>query len=185
MRMVTQTGGRVTKWQPMSRRPIHKPLRYTPHHDEYVPPLTVLQRWNASPVLPICVAKIDGKGFGVVARRTLPSGTIVARYEFRVVSRGHAPPGDYRVDVTRYLVGKLDARSFGPPVEGVANVGPLLNEATTRSGEVTNCARTASELTGSQGHRRGAFFLRTTREVHVGQELMWDYGANYGPRSYQ
>ena len=121
----------------------------------------------------------------MVARYTLPAGTTVARYEFRVVSRRRAPPGDYRVDVTRYLVGKLDARSFGPPVEGVANVGPLLNEATTRSGEVTNCARTASELTGSQGHRRGAFFLRTTREVHVGQELMWDYGANYGPRSYQ
>ena len=167
------------------RRPIHKPLRYTPHHDEYVPPLAVLQRWNASPALPICVAKIDGKGFGVVARRTLPSGTIVARYEFRVVSRGHAPPGDYRVDVTRYLVGKLDARSFGPPVDCVANVGPLLNEATTMSGEVTNCVRTATELTGSQGHRRGAFFLCTTREVHVGQELMWDYGTNYGPRSYQ
>ena len=92
----------------------------------------------------------------------------MARYEFRVVSRGHAPPGDYRVDVTRYLVGKLDARSFGPPVDGVANVGPLLNEATTKSGEVTNCARTATELTGSQGRRRGAFFLCTTREVHVG-----------------
>ena len=109
----------------------------------------------------------------------------MARYEFRVVDRARAPPGDYRVDVTRYLVGKLDARSFGPPVDGVANVGPLLNEATTMSGEVTNCDRTATELTGSQGHRRGAFFLCTTREVHVGQELMWDYGTNYGPRSYQ
>ena len=74
---------------------------------------------------------------GVVARRTLPSGTIVARRcEFRVVSTtGRAPPGDYRVDVTRNLnlVGKPDARSFGPPVDGVANVGSLLNEATTRS----------------------------------------------------
>ena len=138
------------------------------HHDEYVPPLAVLQNWNAPPALPICVAKIDGKGLGVVARYTLPADTTVARYDSRVVSRGHAPaPGDYRVDVTRYLVGKLDARSFGQPVDGVANVGPLLNEATTRSGEVTNCARTATELTGSQGHRRGAFFLRTTREVYM------------------
>ena len=109
----------------MGRRPTHEPLRYTPHHDEYIPPLAVLQNLNASIALPICVAKIDGKGLGVVARYTLPAGTTVARYEFRVVSRGHAPPGDYRVDVTRYLVGKLDARSFGPPVEGVANVGPL------------------------------------------------------------
>ena len=94
---MSQTGGRVTKWQPMSRRPIHKPLRYTPHHDEYVPPLAVLQRWNASPALPICVAKIDGKGLGVVARYTLHAGTIVARYEFRVVDRAHAPPGDYKL----------------------------------------------------------------------------------------
>ena len=61
MRMVAQTGGR-----PMGRRPTHEPLRYTPHHDEYIPPLAVLQNWNASIALPICVAKIDGKGLGVV-----------------------------------------------------------------------------------------------------------------------
>ena len=90
--------------------------------------------------MPICahVAKIGGKGLGVVARRTrsLPAGTIVARYEFRVVDRSRDPPGDYRIDVTRYLVGKLDARSETElrttPVDGVANVGPLLNETTTR-----------------------------------------------------
>ena len=101
----------------MGRRTTHEPLRYTPHHDthhdECIPPLAVLQNWNASIALPICVAKIDGKGLGVVARYTLPAGTTVARYEFRVVSRRRAPPGDYRVDVTRYLVGKLDVRSFG------------------------------------------------------------------------
>ena len=70
----------------MGRRPTHEPLRYTPHHDEYIPPLAVLQNLNASIALPICVAKIDGKGLGVVARYTLPAGTTVARYEFRVVS---------------------------------------------------------------------------------------------------
>ena len=166
-------------------RTTHKPNRYVPHHDEYIPQLAVLQHWNASLALPICVAVIEGKGLGLVARYALPAGTIVARYEFRVVYRTRAPPGDYRVDVTRVLVGKLDARSFGPPINGVANVGALMNEASAGAGEVVNCARTASELTGSQGHRRGAFFLRTTREVHVGQELVWDYGPTYGPRSYQ
>ena len=168
------------------RRPTYKPHRYTPHHADHIPSLEVLQHWNRLPSLPVCVAKTDGKGLGVVARYTLPASTIVARYEFRVVDRARAPPaGGYRVDVTRYLVGKLDAHSFGPPVGGMANVGALLNEATTRVAEVTNCARTASELTGSQAHRRGAFFLRTIREVHVGQELVWDYGPTYGPRSYQ
>ena len=64
--------------------------------------------------------------------------------------------------MTRHLVGKLgDARSFGPPVDGVANAGALMNEATAEAGEVIDCVRTASKLTGSQGHRRGAFFLRT------------------------
>ena len=153
---------------PMRRptRSTRKPHRYQSHHDEYVPSLTVLQHWNASLSLPICVAEIDGKGLGIVARRTLPVGTIVARYEFRVVDSARAPPGDYRVDVAPKLIGKLDARSFGPPVEGVANVGALLNEASTRAGEITNCERTESEFSGSLGHRRGAFLLRTTRIVH-------------------
>ena len=165
-------------------RSTRKPHRYQPHHDEYVPSLTVLQRWNASLSLPICVAEVDGKGLGVVARRSLPAGTIVARYEFRVVERARAPPGDYRVDVSRRLVGKVDARSFGPPVDGVANVGALLNEATAGTGEVTNCARTGSVFSGSQGHRRGAFVLHTTHTVRVGEELMWDYGKGYGKREH-
>ena len=63
----------------------------------FIPPLAVRQHWNASLELPICVAKIDGKGLGVVARYTLHAGTIVARYEFRVVDRAHAPPGDYKL----------------------------------------------------------------------------------------
>ena len=165
--------------------PHEKPHHYTPHHDEYIPSLAVLQHWNRLPSLPVCVAEVGGKGLGLVARHTLPAGTVVARYEFRVVDRARAPPGDYRIDVTRHLVGKLDARSFGYPIDGVANVGALMNEASAGAGEVVNCARTASELTGSQGHRRGAFFLRTTRAVHVGQELVWDSGPTYGPRSYQ
>ena len=165
-------------------RSTRKPHRYQPHHDEYVPSLTVLQRWNASLSLPICVAEVDGKGLGVVARRSLPAGTIVARYEFRVVERARAPPGDYRVDVSRRLVGKVDARSFGPPVEGVANVGALLNEATAGTGEVTNCARTGSVFSGSQGHRRGASVLHTTHTVRVGEELTWDYGKGYGKREH-
>ena len=91
------------------RRPTNKPHRYTPHHDEYIPSLAVLQHWNRLPSLPVCVAEVGGKGLGLVARHTLPAGTVVARYEFRVVDRARAPPGDYRIDVTRHLVGKLDA----------------------------------------------------------------------------
>ena len=64
-------------------------------------------------------------------------------------------------------------RSFGPQVDGVANVGPLLNEATTRSGEVTNCARTATTLMGYQAIIVALVPLYYTRDV--GQGLMWDY----------
>ena len=55
---------------------------------------------------------VGGKGLGVVARRTYhvacTAGTIVALYELRVVDRSRAPPGDYRVDVTRYQPDGLD-----------------------------------------------------------------------------
>ena len=37
--------------------------RYTPHHDEYVPPLVLLlYSWNRLPWLPVCVAEVGGKG---------------------------------------------------------------------------------------------------------------------------
>ena len=167
------------------RRPTHRPRHFHAHHDEYVPSLSVLRRWNSTPSLPICVDEIDGKGLSVVARRQLAAGTVVARYEFRVVLRSRAPPGDYRVDVNRQCVGKLDARSFGPPEDGVAQVGALLNEPTHSIGENANCERLESEYFGPASHRRGAFLLRTTRAVSVGEELTWDYGAGYGRREYQ
>ena len=118
------------------RRPTHRPRPFHAHHDEYVPSLSVLRRWNSTPSLPVCVEEIGGKGLSVVARRQLAAGTVVARYEFRVVLRARASPGDYRVDVNRQWVGKLDARSFGPPVDGV------LTEAHGSLHDTPKCAET-------------------------------------------
>ena len=83
----------------------------------------------------------------------------------------------------RGLVGKIDGRTFGPPTNGVALVGPLLNEPST--GVAANCVRSAGwvDPPGSS-HRRGAFNLVTSRAVMVGEELTWDYGSTYGRRSY-
>ena len=76
MRMVAQTGGGGYRVEADGSPPHTRAVAlYTPHHDEYIPPLAVLQNLNASIALPICVAKIDGKGLGVVARYTLPAGT--------------------------------------------------------------------------------------------------------------
>ena len=55
------------------------------------------------------------------------------------------PAGDYRVELprgggaARGFVGKPDARTFGPPRGGVAQVGPLLNEPS--AGATANCVQ--------------------------------------------
>jgi hypothetical protein len=104
-------------------RPIHKPLRYSPHHDESTVSHHSPFRMGMHPprVANLCTRGQDWWEGSWCGR---PPHTIVAcrhdRRTLRVprcrqVSRD--PPGDYRIDVTRYLVGKLDARSesFGPP----------------------------------------------------------------------
>lgn len=164
------------------------PRRFHASHDEHVPSLCVLQRWNALPSLPVCVTDVPGKGLGVVARRSLPAGTVVAEYNFRVVKRATCPPGDYRVEVTsaQGLVGKIDARSFGPPTNGLAQVGPLMNEPS--KWHAANCERSAGWLAPAAGRaarRRGSFVLVTRAAVPAGAELTWDYGASYGRRAYE
>ena len=94
---------------------------------------------------------------------------MVAEYRFRLVKRAACSPGDYRVEVrgVRGLVGKIDGRTFGPPTNGVALVGPLLNEPST--GVAANCVRSAGWIDPpGSSHRRGAFNLVTSRVVMVG-----------------
>jgi hypothetical protein len=83
----------------------------------------------------------------------------------------------------RGLVGKIDMRTFGPPINGVALVGALLNEPSL--GVAANCVRSVgwNDPPGSS-HRRGAFNLVTCRAVQAGEELTWNYGSTYGRRSY-
>ena len=171
------------------RGPTQPPQRLKASFDEHMPSLHVLQHWNRSSA-DICVSAVANKGLGVTARRALRAGTAVARYEFRVVRRASAAPGDYRVEIGLHgRVGKPDARSFGPLAAqpgGVAKVGPLLNEPSASAGETANCVRAANEpFWGPPSHRRGAFVLRLTRDVLPGEELTWAYGETYGRRSYQ
>ena len=166
------------------RRRSVPPRRLRASHDEDVPSLSVLQRWNALAQLPVCVVEVAGKGLGVVARRGLPAGTVVAAYPYRIVKRKHTPPGDFRVEIGRRgCVGKLDRYSFGPPrVDGVALVGALLNEPS--AGQTANCVRQPG-IDEKDGRHRGVFCLRTTRVVHAGEELTWEYGSTYGRRAYR
>ena len=173
------------------RRPSRPPQRLHASPDEHVPSLTVLQKWNSPPELPVCVAEVAGKGLGVLARRALPhAGVVVAEYAFRVVKRAACPAGDYRVELPRGCgaargrMGKLDARTFGPPRGGVAQVGPLLNEPSV--GTTANCVQRCGRVDppGSK-HRRGAFLLVTSRPVRAGEELTWWYGESYGRRQYE
>ena len=154
-------------------------------HDEYVPSVGVLQRWNALSSLPVCVTEVPGKGLGVIARRTLPAGMLVADYSFRLVSRARCRSGDYRIVVAgaRGSVGKIDSRTFGPPIEGVAQVGALLNEPSV--GMKANCEPKAGQMDPiGSANRRGSIALVTKQKVQVGEELTWFYGRSYGRRSY-
>ena len=166
------------------RRRSVQPRRLRASHDEDVPSLSVLQRWNASAQLPVCVVEVAGKGLGILARRALPAGTVVAAYPYRIVKRKHAPPGDFRVEIGRRgCVGKLDRHSFGPPREsdGVALFGALLNEPS--KGETANCVRQPG-IDERDGRHRGVFCLRTMRAVEPNEELTWDYGSSDGRRAY-
>ena len=167
---------------PRPTRTPRPPLRLKGSFDEFVPSLAVLRRINARADLEVEVTEVPFKGLGVVARRPIPAGTLVARYEFKVVRKAHASPGDYRVGVDANRVGKIDARTFSPPTGAIANVGALLNEP--NEGEAPNCRRLASRYWGAPSSRRGAFHLQTTRDVPAGEELTWDYGPSYGRRVY-
>ena len=131
------------------------------------------------------IVQTTHKGIGVVARHALAPGIAIARYEFKVVKRALAPPGDFRVEVDRKHVGKIDARSFAPPIGAVANVGALLNEPDDDDeGETPNCRSTPTQFWGTPARRRGAFILKTTRAVAAGEELTWAYGPNYRRAEY-
>jgi len=168
---------------PRPTRTPHTPLRFKGSFDEFVPSLTVLRRINAHTDLQVEVTEVPGKGLGVIARRPIPAGTLVARYEFKVVRKTHVSPGDYRVGVDAKHVGKIDARTFSPPTGNIANVGALLNEPNDQS-EDPNCRRLVSEYWGQSSSRRGAFYLQTMRDVQAGEELTWFYGSSYGRRRY-
>ena len=147
-------------------------------------PSLALQRWNSRPQLPICVVEVAGKGSARGAARA--GGCGGCRYASHRQAAA-CSPGDYRVEVAgvaRGLVGKIDARTFGPPSNGVAQVGALLNEPSV--GMVPNCVRRAGWVDPPGGkHRRGSFSLVTSRPVRVGEELTWDYGKTYGRREYE
>ena len=165
----------------VSRRITSAPDRFRASPDEHVPNLALLQRWNASLMLPIYVYPVEGKGVGVMARRNLPVGTVVAAYGYRIVKSSTCLPGDYRVEIAGMhgVVGKIDSHTFGPPsLEGVAQVGALLNEPS--KGKAPNCVRTAGlNDPRPRAHRRGHFELVTSCAVLAGDELTWDYGRKY------
>ena len=163
-------------------------VRATAHPDESPPSLHVLQLYNKhSATRPMCirVAKVPTKGLGVLARSRIRQGTAVALYRFRLVARATCPSGDYRVEVKGHpnRIGKIDEGTFGPPEDGLALVGPLLNEPS--AGGQANCARGPCQVDAAgTNNRRGSFSLVTIVDVPAGEELTWNYGSTYGRRPY-
>ena len=121
------------------------------------------------------VTNVEGKGRGLVLIEGVPEGSYVLEYEGEVYPRREReahereyssndegcyildvqiPDGWYCIDATRHLL----------------SPGRLMNHA----------AKTKATLTPIllQGKWRVGF--TTTRDLHVGEELMWDYGCPPG-----
>ena len=172
--------GRRGTPQRASQRQRRQSSFFNPRGDEALPGLRQLRKWAEGTKVDVCDHG-GRKGYAVIAAVRMRPGTTVAIYDMRVVDAARALPGDCRVRVGR-MVGKPDDQSVGPPTDGVARLGQLLNEPAT--GEAANCERTETKLYRHGTHRRAYFELRTSKYVHKDEELTWDYGESYGRRLY-
>ena len=81
--------------------------RYTPHHDEYVPPLVLLlYSWNRLPWLPVCVAEVGGKGLGLAPPppgSKLPIALLYQRSDPHTALSGSIRSARVRCGHIRYL----------------------------------------------------------------------------------
>mgnify|MGYP006144657289 CR=1 FL=1 len=126
---------------------------------------------------------MEGKGLGLVARMDIASPTLVAyymckRYMARYMASSHGVVSDYcvGVDDEGYVMSIFDG-SFPPPgPDRIPYVAPLANEPTGVDGQPNAYLKQPTE--------GGRYELWTMRQVKTGQEIVWDYGPEYGKRPY-
>ena len=131
----------------------------------------------------ITLEHVSGKGLGVVAQADIGKGKLVAYYLCKEYKQAHKSPNEYRVGagVKGYVLDIFDG-TFRPPEENIPYVAPLVNEPTSAPWK-PNAKLAPAELEAEDGTLR-RLGLWTVRKVKRGEELVIDYGTEYGKRSY-
>ena len=134
--------------------------------------------------MPVRVEPIPGKGLGLVAQHDMEAGVPTCYYFVRLYKIARVQQSPYLIGSggAAGYVGALFRDSFRPPGDDrIPYVAPIANEPTGRNGE-PNC-RLRDETPPNRWLRKTS--LVTLRSVRKGEELVWDYGPDYGPRAYE
>ena len=131
------------------------------------------------------VVPVLGKGLGLVAQVDMDKDVIFAYYLTKLFkTSSHFGPCTYCVasGVQGHVLDIFNGSFPAPGPDGIPYVAPLVNEATEAPFE-RNCKMEPEPLDDEDGSVR-RLCLRTTRPIEQGEELVWDYGPEYGKRSY-
>lgn len=168
------------------RRPAYERHCVEHAHDPRVPSEHALRARNSDfEGMSVEVARVDGKGLGVVARVGMGEGVLTSYYLTKAYkTKHHFSSSEYRMSsgIRGYVLDLFDHSFPEPGEDGIPYIAPLVNEPTYGEQE-QNCGMLPMPLDDEDGtlRRHG---LVTTRKVAAGEELVWDYGPGYGKRSY-
>ena len=152
------------------------------------PSLAVLRaRNNDFENMSVRAVQTEGKGLGVVSRRPIEAGALVAKYLTRTfVKRSHVH-SEYSVDRKGdpAHVNDLFAGSFpAPGTDNVPFIGPLANEVSL--GEEGGTYNTELKLIHDDPSQRLTLYgLFATRAIAAGEDITWWYGASYRRSGYR
>jgi SET domain-containing protein len=141
----------------------------------------------ASPGRNVEIREIPGKGFGVIATEKLPAGAYLTRYTGRLMSYEDASES-FKVGDTsgQYFAALKGADGTEPMIldaedEHVSGWARYINHSKRRQ----NCQNVElrAPLSPFEGLDLGrvplGLYIRTTREICSGEELLTNYGDNY------
>jgi len=160
----------------------HYDILVAPERPSFIPSLDEIRRINNRfEGMDAVVTEVPGKGLGLVAQSDLAQNVPVAYYLVKLYKSARVMPSTYLLNSEwPEHTGDLFPGSFqSPDADLVPYVAPLANEPSL--GEEPNCVIRQEE---SANRMLRKFSLVTSRPVPKGEELCWDYGAEFGYRSY-
>lgn len=157
----------------------------TPAPDSRVPSERWLRATNGQfEGMDVKVVPVPGKGLGLVAQVDMKEGVLFAYYLVMLYKEGaHIAQSSYLLSsgVRGHVLDLFDGSFPAPGPDGIPYVAALVNEPEEPFED--NCKLVPEPLDDEDGSVR-RYGLRTTRPILQGEELVWDYGPEYGKRSY-